>query len=105
PSPASGLVNTTGSPPSADTRQRPVSRSVVANTIVLSSAQLAPSEAPITGPSVTAEPPVTGTFLISPFSKKPIHRLSGEKNGEYALVISASGRASSGSIATPKTGP
>ncbi len=54
--------------------------SFVANTIVLSAPQLAPSDPPVTGPSVMAGPPVIDTFLSSVGVKNPIHRLSGEKN-------------------------
>ena len=66
-----GVVRTVGSPPSADTRHRPVLGSSVANTIVLSSPQLAPSGAPVTGPSVMAAPPVIDTFLSSVFVEEP----------------------------------
>src|SRR5918999_112221 len=74
----SGIVNTVGWPPSADTRQRPVLGSVVPNTIVLSSPQLAPSDPGVTGPILMAGPPVIDTFLSSVGVKNPIHRLSGE---------------------------
>ena len=77
---ASGVVRTVGSPPSADTRHNPVVGSLVANTMLLSSPQLAPSGAPVSGPSVIAAPPVIDTFLSSAFAKNPIHRLSGEEN-------------------------
>ncbi len=40
----SGVVNTAGSPPAADTRNSPVVVSVVANTMLLSSPQLAPRD-------------------------------------------------------------
>ena len=49
-------------------------------------------------------PPAIDTFFKSVFSKNPIHRLSGEKNGAYARETSATGWASSRSIARTISG-
>jgi hypothetical protein len=69
------------SPPLAGTRSSPVAWSSVANTIVSSGPQDAPRGLPETRVMLTAGPPVTETFLISPWEKYAIQRPSGEKNG------------------------
>ena len=52
--------------------------------------QLAPKPPPASQ-IVTAGPPATGTFFSLPSAKKPIHWLSGEKNGLSALVVPGTG--------------
>src|SRR5262252_7474577 len=93
-----------GSPPSAETRHSPVRGALVANVMVLSSPQLAPRGIPLNWQSVIAGPPAIDTFFRSAFSKNPIHWLSGEKNGAYAQLTSATGSASSRSIARTISG-
>ena len=67
-------------PPEADTRHKPPFRAV-ANTMVPSLPQLAPKSAAALH-SVTAGPPLRGTFLSSPAAaQKPTHCPSGEKKG------------------------
>jgi len=51
-----------------------------AKTIVPSGPQLAPRERSVSQ-SLIGEPPLTGTFRISPGVTKPTHVPSGEKNG------------------------
>jgi hypothetical protein len=68
---------------------------LLAKTIVSSDPQLEPRVPPTTGQIVIGVPPVIGTFFISPLSKKPIHRLSGDMNGERTFVRPRMGTASS----------
>ena len=82
PSPRSrsGFVRVVGSPPLAGTRCRPPLTSLVANTIVSSASHAAPRDPAATRHTIVGGPPVTGTFLITPPSKNPIHWPLGEKN-------------------------
>ena len=80
-----GVVNTSGCPPAAATRNKPEAGSLVANKMVSSVLQLAPREVPMVRLTVTGGPPVLRTFLSTPTpSKKPIHWPSGEKKGPFA---------------------
>jgi hypothetical protein len=62
-------------------------------------AQVPPSGLPSSRASVMIGSPVTDTFFRSLPSKKPIHRLSGEKNGVRPAVTLDSSTASSWSSA------
>ena len=75
----SSVVSGCGSPPDADTLNRPLSGDA-ANTIVLSGSQVAP-RARLTLQIEREVPPVTGTLRSSPDVAYPIHVPSGEKNG------------------------
>src|SRR5574342_199671 len=82
---ASGLVSTLGSPPPAGTLSSPVVPSLVANTMVSSVPQVAPRGVPTNRHSISGDPPLIDTFLISPDApslKNPTQWLSGDMNGE-----------------------
>ena len=83
------LVTVSGAPPSADTRSN-AERKLGANTIRLSSPQLAPRLA-FARASACGAPPSTETFLSSPPAKNPSQAESGEKNGYDAPPNSARG--------------
>src|SRR5438093_7332019 len=91
-SPLPSRVSGCGVPPSWETCCRPCP-TTPCSTRVPWLLQLAP---PGTGAlaSVTAALPFTETFLSFPPAKKPIHWLSGEKNGLTALSVPAMGFAS-----------
>ena len=92
----SGLVNISGSPPSAETLERPTSCPFV-NTMLLSRAQFAPK---IEGaPQRTlGTPPSIGTFCNLSSAQNPTQRLSGERKGLMPPSVPAIGLASDWSI-------
>lgn len=103
----SSVVTRTGVLPSAATRWSADPASG-ANTIVPSAPQVPPKPPPASQ-SVIGGPPATGTFFNLPSAKKPIHWLSGEKNGLSALVVPgttagavASSRRSSSWVVLPR---
>lgn len=87
-----GVVNTSISPPSADTRARPTLLSG-AKTIRSSSPQLAPRTLP-TSATVVSAPPVIGTFMSPSRMRNPSHRPSGEKKGIDAPSVPSTSCAS-----------
>src|SRR5215217_7540863 len=78
-----GVVSTTGSPPSADTRCRPIPGAFVAKMMVPSDPHVAPLGWPRPDlHTITGGPPVIGTLLIvARPSKKPTDWPSGEMKG------------------------
>ena len=77
------FVTGCGAPPEAGTRKSSPAHLWV-NRIVSSGPHAAPSNRSKTPHSqiVTGAPPESEVFLIFPSAQKPIHRPSGEKNGE-----------------------
>src|SRR6188472_3107523 len=84
------VVTGLGSPPAADTDSNPRVTSLVPNTIVSVSDQLAPRAPPEYRQIRIGAPPVDGTLKICSRLKKPTHFPSGEKNGFWAPSVPAS---------------
>src|ERR1041384_6558906 len=88
-----GCATVRGVPPTADTAWSgpllpPVENIIVSSSVHVPVAVRLPLLADTTnGQIISGTPPATGTFLIAPSAKKPIQRLSGEKNGLRASAV------------------
>src|SRR4029434_367166 len=85
-SPSTNVVARSGVPPADDTRHNVVPELRFGEDVILPSSAHVPSPllpvAPVCAShSVTAAPPVAGTFFNLPLAKNATHRPSGEKNG------------------------
>jgi hypothetical protein len=90
-----GVVSRSGTPPAADTRDRPTSIAVSGtNTMVPSSLQSPPRPFGASH-NVTTAPPVMETFFSLPSAKNAIHCASGEKKGPNPPSVPARGTAAS----------
>ena len=90
--PRSGVVRTVGSPPSRRHPPRPVLGSSVANTIVLSSPQLAPSDLPTTRPERDDRSPRDRHLLeLRALEEPDPPAVGGKERRVRALVIPGSG--------------
>ncbi len=91
----SGVVRTTGAPPSAGTLERPASQ-VREKTMRSSDVQTAPGPLEA-GQTTSGSPPLVDTFRIWPSRKNPTQRPSGDTNGHRPPSVPGRARASSAS--------